>query len=106
MGHILRGSPTSTVLRMNANLLASTANVARTGGNSESTVSAHGRAVLTIEQFAQCYGIGRTRAYAEIAAGRLKVMKFGRNTRIARTDADAWLEARRSEGGLRSQRAA
>ena len=40
--------------------------------------------------------IGRTRAYAEIAAGRLKTMKFGRNTRIARTDADAWLEARRS----------
>jgi hypothetical protein len=33
-------------------------------------------------------------------------MKFGRNTRIARTDADAWLEARRSEGGLPAYRAA
>jgi excisionase family DNA binding protein len=64
------------------------------------------RKVLTVEQFAQDYGIGRTRAFAEIAAGRLKVMKFGRNTRVARTDADAWLEARRSEGGLPSPRAA
>jgi hypothetical protein len=33
-------------------------------------------------------------------------MKFGRSTRIARTDADAWLEARRSEGGLPSYQAA
>jgi excisionase family DNA binding protein len=62
--------------------------------------------VLTIEQFAADYGIGRTRAYAEIAAGRLRVMKFGRNTRIARVDADAWLQARRQDGGLPSQRAA
>jgi hypothetical protein len=28
--------------------------------------------VLTIEKFAQDYGLGRTRAYAEIAAGRLR----------------------------------
>jgi excisionase family DNA binding protein len=62
--------------------------------------------VLTIEQFAESYGIGRTRAYAEIAAGRLKIMKFGRNTRMAKIDADAWLQARRQEGGLSSQRAA
>jgi excisionase family DNA binding protein len=62
--------------------------------------------VLTIEQFAESYGIGRTRAYAEIAAGRLKAMKFGRSTRVARSDADAWLDARRSEGGLPSERAA
>ncbi len=62
--------------------------------------------VLTIEQFAADYGIGRTRAYAEITAGRLKVMKFGRNMRIAKVDADAWLQARRREGGLPSQRAA
>ena len=60
--------------------------------------------VLTIEQFVEEYGLGRTCAYAEIAAGRLKTMKFGRCTRIARTDADAWLEARRSEGGLPSYR--
>jgi excisionase family DNA binding protein len=62
--------------------------------------------VLTIKQFVEEYGLGRTRAYAEIAAGRLKVMKFGRSTRIARADADAWLEARRSEGGLPSYQAA
>jgi excisionase family DNA binding protein len=62
--------------------------------------------VLTIEKFAQDYGLGRTRAYAEIAAGRLKVMKFGRSTRIARTDADAWLEARRQEGGFLPKQAA
>ena len=62
--------------------------------------------VLTIKQFVEDYGLGRTRAYAEIAAGRLKIMKFGRSTRIARTDADAWLEARRQEGGFLPKQAA
>jgi excisionase family DNA binding protein len=64
------------------------------------------RQVFTVEQFAENYGIGRTRVFGEIAAGRLKALKFGRNTRIARVDGDVWLEARRSEGGLPSRRAA
>ena len=62
--------------------------------------------VLTIEQFAEFYGIGRTRVYDEISAGRLKALKFGRNTRVAKVDGGARLEARRAEGGLPSKRAA
>ena len=62
--------------------------------------------VLTIEQFAQDYGIGRTRAYAEIAAGRLKVMKFGRNTRVRELMPMRGSRPAAQEGGLPSQRAA
>lgn len=48
---------------------------------------------FTVEEFLAWARIGRTRAYDEIAAGRLKIKKFGRKTLIARSDAEAWLNA-------------
>jgi excisionase family DNA binding protein len=36
--------------------------------------------------------LGRTTLYAEIAAGRLRAVKFGRAVRIRRDDLDAWIE--------------
>ena len=48
---------------------------------------------FTVSEFLAWSRIGRTRAYDEIAAGRLKIKKFGRKTLIARSDAQAWLEA-------------
>ncbi len=36
--------------------------------------------------------LGRTTLYAEIAAGRLRAVKFGRAVRIRRDDLDVWIE--------------
>jgi hypothetical protein len=44
-----------------------------------------------IAEFCRRYGLGRTRAYEEIASGRLRVRKCGRKTLIALDDAEQWL---------------
>jgi excisionase family DNA binding protein len=44
----------------------------------------------SIEEFAHCYGIGRTLAYREIAAGRLRIFKVGRRTLISADAAEEW----------------
>ena len=41
--------------------------------------------------------LGRTTLYAEIAAGRLRAVKFGRAVRIRRDDLDAWIERHTGE---------
>lgn len=46
--------------------------------------------MMPMTEFCSIYRIGRTTAYREVAAGRLKVRKLGAATRIARTDAEAW----------------
>lgn len=46
----------------------------------------------TIPEFCRDFAIGRSRAYDEIAAGRLKAFKIGASTRIAGEDALAWRE--------------
>ena len=48
---------------------------------------------LTISNFCQTYGVGRTFAYAEIAAGMLMAKKAGRRTVIPRKEAERWLTA-------------
>jgi excisionase family DNA binding protein len=48
---------------------------------------------FSITEFCQRYSIGRTRAYEEIAAGRLRAVKAGRRTLIAEESAEAWFEA-------------
>jgi hypothetical protein len=50
------------------------------------TIKAH-----TLSDFCRRYGIGRTKAYEEINAGRLKAKKNGRSTIITDEDAQAWL---------------
>ena len=49
--------------------------------------------LLTIKDFLRWFRIGRTSFYQEVKSGRLKIVKFGKATRICRTDADAWLSA-------------
>jgi len=48
---------------------------------------------LSVDQFCDRYGIGRTTAYAEIKLGRLKAIKVGRRTLISFDAAEEWLAA-------------
>jgi len=48
---------------------------------------------FSISDFCRRYGIGRTNAYHEIAAGRLRAVKVGRRTLISHDAAEAWLAA-------------
>jgi len=48
---------------------------------------------FSIEEFCRIYSIGRTTAYAEMSAGRLKRRKVGKRSLITRDDAEAWLRA-------------
>lgn len=51
---------------------------------------------LSIPEFCLVVGIGRSRAYEEIKAGRLPILKCGRRTLISRAAIEEWL-ARLSE---------
>jgi hypothetical protein len=46
---------------------------------------------MSIDGFCNSYGIGRTKAYEEINAGRLRARKAGRRTIITADDAEDWL---------------
>jgi excisionase family DNA binding protein len=46
---------------------------------------------LSIPEFCAAVGIGRSRTYEEIKAGRLRVLKCGRRTLISRDAVTAWL---------------
>ena len=46
---------------------------------------------MSIDEFCQRYGVGRTSAYEEIKQGRLRGLKVGRRTIITEDDAEAWL---------------
>jgi hypothetical protein len=47
----------------------------------------------TIRQFCADYGVGRTLAYAEIKAGRLRAVKVRARTLILHTDSETWARA-------------
>jgi excisionase family DNA binding protein len=51
------------------------------------------RRAFPIREFCVRYGIGRTHAYQQIAAGRLRAVKVGRRTLITNDAAEAWLAA-------------
>jgi hypothetical protein len=53
---------------------------------------------MTFAQFLAWASIGRTKAYEEIKAGRLHLVKLGSKSLILRADAEAWL-SRYSEFG-------
>lgn len=48
--------------------------------------------LLTVKEFRALAKIGQGTFYREVSAGRLRVTKIGRATRIAVADAQAWLE--------------
>ena len=50
------------------------------------TTTPTNKLAYTIREFREASGIGRTRIYDEIAAGRLRTVKFGR-TRLIPADA-------------------
>ena len=45
----------------------------------------------SIIEFCELVGIGRSRAYEEIKAGRLPILKCGRRTLIAKEAVNEWL---------------
>jgi excisionase family DNA binding protein len=49
------------------------------------------RRAFGIDEFCRRYGVGRTTAYAEMAAGRLRRRKVGKRSLVAEDDAEAWL---------------
>ena len=49
------------------------------------------RGAMSVQAFCERYDIGRTKAYEEINAGRLKARKAGRRTIITADDAEDWL---------------
>jgi excisionase family DNA binding protein len=46
---------------------------------------------MSIAEFCERYGIGRTTAYQEIGSGRLRGRKIGKRTIITEDDAEDWL---------------
>jgi excisionase family DNA binding protein len=46
---------------------------------------------MSLHDFCERYGVGRTKAYEEIKQRRLKARKIGRRTIIAEEDAEEWL---------------
>ena len=51
----------------------------------DATISAY-----SLNHFCRSFDIGRSRAYLEIASGRLRVRKVGRRTLVLKADAEAW----------------
>jgi excisionase family DNA binding protein len=62
-------------------------------GEDETETATHFRRAFSVHEFCVRYGIGRTNAYQEIAAGRLRAVKVGRRTLIPYDAAEAWLAA-------------
>jgi hypothetical protein len=56
------------------------------------------RPVYPLDDLCAEFGIGRSTAYAEIRAGRLKAFKIGSRTMVAGEDALAWREHYRAQG--------
>jgi hypothetical protein len=50
-------------------------------------------AAYPLPDFCKAFGVGRSKAYEEIRAGRLKARKSGVRTIITAEDAKAWLES-------------
>ena len=46
---------------------------------------------MSIRQFCERYGPGRTRTYKELKSGRLRGRKIGKRTIITEDDAEDWL---------------
>ena len=49
--------------------------------------------LLTIDEFCSATNTGKTKVYAEIAAGNLRALKYGRCTRISREAMHEWINS-------------
>jgi hypothetical protein len=47
---------------------------------------------MSILQFSENYGVGRTKIYEELSSGRLRGRKIGKRTIITEDDAEDWLQ--------------
>ena len=47
---------------------------------------------MSIAEFCERYGLGRTKAYEELKSGRLRARKMGKRTIITEDDAEDWLQ--------------
>ena len=56
--------------------------------------------LMSVAGFCNRYCIGRTSFYREVAAGRLRIRKFGSATRVTRADAEAWLASLPTRNGV------
>lgn len=57
----------------------------------ELTLDKYRKRTLSVDAFCDLYSVGRTLAYNEIAAGRLKSFTIGRKRLIASEAAEQWL---------------
>ena len=46
---------------------------------------------MSIDEFCERYGLGRTKAYEELKSGRLRGRKIGKRTIVSEDDAEEWL---------------
>lgn len=51
------------------------------------------RGARSVDEFCGWAGIGRSKFYAEVRTGRLKVRKIGRKSVVTDADGQAWLDA-------------
>ena len=56
---------------------------------------------MSVSEFAERYGISRSKTYEEIGAGRLRALKVGKRTLITEDDAEIWLRRLPVMGGSR-----
>ena len=55
------------------------------------TLDKHRKRALNVDALCDLYSVGRTLAYNEMAAGRLKSFTIGRKRLITAEDAESWL---------------
>ena len=55
--------------------------------------------LYTVREFCDAFGNGRTTFYAEVKAGRLRLVKIGTASRVTRADADSWVASLPSATG-------
>ena len=53
--------------------------------------------LYSVAQFLEKYAIGRTSFYAAVAKNEIPIIKRGKRTFVARTDAQVWLEGLRQK---------
>ena len=82
------------IARTHADAVAGTIPVDNGGTTMVSKIEQRRRArqrAMSIAEFCERYGLGRTKTYEELKCGRLRGRKIGRRTIITEDDAEDWL---------------